>query len=728
MRRLLAAAVAAYDPFRAPRQRFKGLQHLQLADELLAAEMPAEAWPHYCAALRRYSEEAEAGSGWHLLSAGVLLRTRRAAAALGKQGHYLDCTLRLLSHGLRAALGAEDRRLLCLEALYLLYGLPEFASAAAAATSSGGEVLPSVFTARFPPAASAGTGEGGAVTYDEGEEEGKAGGSMMDEGEGGAGGASQMGVPPMLQLLPEGIEAALDCGGGRQLLSFSVAFPQATAAMGGACPLILRVVSHLPLPLRPSRLLLRFNKDYLGTITVLDASSPASSSPTERLKAALLAPPPSAAAAPPPSCTTFQNVDDNGAAQAPLLLLPDTPLDLRLAVPVPTHELVEVGDLLHALSLQVVVGPPSPAITAALPCGARPCARPLTLSVPSGVTCLEGTVLTANVCCYTDDAAVVSQPSSLPVPLHASLRGFPAVEVIRPLASATLGLAGVVASTAAGQGAAAEDEGPGRALPSVPTLVGHMHCLWVRIESNTDRLGTPMLYVRSDPPPPTASAEDALFFRLGPGEQAHAPLKLGKDGQPKKALDVLELAGAQGQGKAGSGGGGGGADNVVPPQSSLLVPVWVRAAQEGRVKVRRCVVLRCRVAGTKSETEGKARQGNATRLTHRFVFLLPTHVQVNMVLVYHSASIPPSAATGLSPPRRMLPPSQQAGAAAAPDDDEDAFSNLMVSSEFVFDLEAYPPFATAFDVASPCPAPLAQPQQQAQVRGWVAGCACLLYT
>ena len=41
VRRLLAAGVAAYDPSRPPRPRFKGLQHLQLADELLAAEVHA---------------------------------------------------------------------------------------------------------------------------------------------------------------------------------------------------------------------------------------------------------------------------------------------------------------------------------------------------------------------------------------------------------------------------------------------------------------------------------------------------------------------------------------------------------------------------------------------------------------------------------------------------------------------------------------------------------------
>ena len=86
-----------------------------------------------------------------------------------------------------------------------------------------------------------------------------------------------------------------------------------------------------------------------------------------------------------------------------------------------------------------------------------------------------------------------------------------------------------------------------------------------------------------------------------------------------------------------------------------------------------------------------------------------------MVLVYHSASIAPSAATGLSPPRRV-PATGPATGDHDDHDDPDAFSNLMVSSEFVFDLEAYPPFATAFDVASPCPAPATDPTAQVNDR------------
>lgn len=39
IRRFLRAAVAVYDPSRPYRTRFKGLQHLQLADELAADEV-----------------------------------------------------------------------------------------------------------------------------------------------------------------------------------------------------------------------------------------------------------------------------------------------------------------------------------------------------------------------------------------------------------------------------------------------------------------------------------------------------------------------------------------------------------------------------------------------------------------------------------------------------------------------------------------------------------------
>ena len=429
---------------------------------------------------------------------------------------------------------------------------------------------------------------------------------MMDDTDEGA---APMGVDPLLRLPAEpgaGMEAMLECGanGGRQLLSFSVAFLRAAAAMGDACPLTLRIVSHWPLPLRASRLLLRFNKDYLGAVTVLDAGGPPAAA--DRWRASLAQPPP-----PAPSSSSdddHQEVDETGTARAPLLLRPDAPLDLRLAVPVPTHELVEVGDLLHALSLHASLDP-LPAPTAPLlPCGARPFAGaagagPFTLTVPSGVACLDGGVKAANVCCRAAEVEaeagggmqlVVAQPSSLPVPLHASLRGFPAVEVIRPLASATLGLAGLTTAgtvsppVAEPQQLLLEEQeeamGGRAAVPSVPTLVGHMHCLWVHIESHADRLGQPKLYVRSDPPPPSPSADDALFFRLAPdgkgGHHGHAPLPLGKDGQPER-LDVLELA-------AGGVGGAKAKGAVVPPESTLLLPVWVRAAQEGRVKVRFC--------------------------------------------------------------------------------------------------------------------------------------------
>jgi hypothetical protein len=44
------------------------------------------------------------------------------------------------------------------------------------------------------------------------------------------------------------------------------------------------------------------------------------------------------------------------------------------------------------------------------------------------------------------------------------------------------------------------------------SLVEHYHCLKVRVRSNEDTLVTPVLYVRSDPPPRHGRPEDAFFF------------------------------------------------------------------------------------------------------------------------------------------------------------------------------------------------------------------------
>ncbi len=605
VRRLLGAAVAVYDPSRLTRPRFKALQRLQLADELMGANLPGEAWLHYCLALRWYGDERD-GGGWGFVTSTVLLHARQCALALGKQEQYLDLTLKLLSHGLRAALAPEDRRVFFLELWYLLFGLkaPDALLPPASASSSS----PTLFNPATKMAPSSST-EGGPVTYDEGVDASFSSSSSL-----------ALALEPMVTLLPDAVEVALECG-WRHLVSFSVTFPEASTAMGGCCPLVLRLVSHLPLPVRLSHLQLRFNKD-IGIIRVVERT-PSPSSPTDRLRQSFAPPPP-----PPPFSRPtpalphpYTEVDETKVARVdtPLLLQPDAPLDLFLAVPVPTHELVEVGDTLHAVQLQLFVDapptPPSPSPSLS------PWCRTLCLNVPSGVAYRDGFgVMATNI---FKAGSPATHPSSLPVPLEAAVRGFSAVQIIRPVARASLGLSH-------------EKEEEERL---VTTLVEHMHCLWVKVESHEDALTNPMLTVGSDPPPGSGRPEDALFFAFPDAMEKEAvPLALGKDLQPEAAIAVIQPTPHQKTPPP----------TVLAPHSSVLVPVWVRPVQEGRTKI-------------------------------------------NFKLVYHGAATSPL-------------PSPKGGGGGGRKPVDEAEENLMVSSEYVFDLESYSPFLLSFDVASPCPA------------------------
>lgn len=143
-----------------------------------------------------------------------------------------------------------------------------------------------------------------------------------------------MQLPPNLTLPAVPGQVSLECA-WRQLLSFSLIFPCASASMGSVCPFTLRIISHLPLPLHASSLELRFNKDYAGIITVLD---PSPLTPTQRLSESWSSPPP-----PPPDSLKSPRakqpehltLDENKTVRASLLLLPETPLDLRLSLPIP---------------------------------------------------------------------------------------------------------------------------------------------------------------------------------------------------------------------------------------------------------------------------------------------------------------------------------------------------------------------------------------------------------
>lgn len=441
----------------------------------------------------------------------------------------------------------------------------------------------------------------------------------------------------MLTLLPDMVQVDLNCG-WRQLVSFSACFPEATAAMGGSCLMLLRVVSHLPLPLRVSEMLLRFNKPYIGTVRIVEASSlPASTaSALDRVKQSFTAAP----AAFPPPLQSAVKVDDQKTAHVtlPLLLQPDTPLDLLLTLSLPTDEAVEIGDMLHAVQLQLLINSPtssSLSFSSSLPSSPfPPLRRSLCLNIPSGVAYVDGfgvtkanvfkglaTAAAATATGASPSSSLAAQPSSLPIPLQASLRGFPALEIIRPVAHASLALCTQKEA----------EEG------LVTSLVGHLHCLWLKVESNEDSLTNPVLYVRSDPPARSSRVEDAFFFRNSSNSSGSGggpvPLKLGKDMQPEVALPVLPSSLPQPSSSTTTAA-------VLSPQSSVLVPVWVRPLQEGRVKI-------------------------------------------NMVLVYHGAAPAAVGGTGRG---------------------EAVYSNLLVSFEYMFDLESYAPFLTAFDVASPCPA------------------------
>ncbi|KAM3571497.1 hypothetical protein VYU27_006473 [Nannochloropsis oceanica] len=635
--RLLVAAVSVYDPSRPRRPRFKGMQHVRLADELMEAGREREAWGHYCTALKRYERYEKLGLegggcggsvGWSLPTVVMLGRMRVCALRLGgvekNLGQYLDLTLKLLSQDLRGMVGEETRKLFWEEVLFLVFGIQREERGQQQQQASS--LWSSIFTfheqqQRQPPTNfTSSVSKLGPVTYD-------------DSGEETASSVSTS-LEPMLTLLTDTVQVDLNCG-WRQLVSFSLCFPDATAAMGCSCLVLLRVVSHLPLPLHVSEMLLRFNKPYIGAVRIVEASSlPASTaSALDRIKQSFTAAP--ALVAPP--LQPAVKVDDQNTAHVTLSLLlqPDKPLDIPLTLSLPMGEAVEVGDLLHAVQLQLLINAPnstSPSFSSSLFSPFPPLRRSLCLNLPSGVAYTDGLGVTrANVFKGPVSAAAATEVyppsspathlSSLPVPLQASLRGFPALEVTRPVAHASLALR-------------TQKEAENRLVTS---LVGHLHCLWLKVESNEDTLSNPVLHVRSDPPARSSQLEDAFFFennsnssisRRGP-----TPLKLGKDMQPEAALPVLlPLAPLSSSSTTDAA--------VLSPQSSVLVPVWVRPKQEGRVKI-------------------------------------------NIVLVYHATA---SAAVGETDRR------------------EDIYSNRLVSYEYVFDLESYAPFVTAFDVASPCPA------------------------
>ena len=124
--------------------------------------------------------------------------------------------------------------------------------------------------------------------------------------------------------------------------------------------------------------------------------------------------------------TTPLPIDETKVVRTSLVLEPDVPLDVCLSVVVPTHELVEVGDMLYPLQLKLTMNMPDYGNQAAkaFPSSAKPYARPLCFNMLSGVTYMDSLgVVAADICeeARAPDYIVSSQSTTLPVPLQASV-------------------------------------------------------------------------------------------------------------------------------------------------------------------------------------------------------------------------------------------------------------------------------------------------------------------
>ena len=416
--------------------------------------MYGAAWEQSCAALHHCDDEHER---WVEPAIASLTRLRACALMLGKRLEYLDLTLKLLSHRLRWAIPAGRRKCFALEALYMLTSLPEVGSSAREAIARLPSELssaPDLFSPGFGKFAHQAPSDLTLPVHDDVDSSGFAS------------------YDPITTLGPESIEVHLSCS-WRQLVSFSVTFPEATEAMGSTCTFTLRVISHVPVGLPLSRLDLRFNKEYIGTVTILDSSG---LKPADRFHQVLTSSPsphhgshshshrrrrsqdhraghehghhrrrssspvgpaglPSSPLSPsdgtsPPSTRlsstrerTVLSVEldpSTKTASAPLLLQPDVPLDLKVSMALPSQDGVEVGDVLYATLLKLTLDiPPAPE---GQPPPKDTWAKPVCLSLPSGVVYQEGLgVVRADVCEEGHDGIVASEPSTVQVPLCAAV-------------------------------------------------------------------------------------------------------------------------------------------------------------------------------------------------------------------------------------------------------------------------------------------------------------------
>jgi len=287
-----------------------------------------QAWDHYQYAVLYHDE------GWPSTTTHLLLQCRRCAYYVGRREEYVDLTVKLLPLLLRPSLGEERRRMMMVDLFYMLTGDTSI-------TTLAPPPPPTTTTTTTTTLTSYGGGSGGFGQY-------KTQHQPLTR-------VDDSGInydDPMVVVVGEVMEVHCGSGGSsssspsRLLISYSLHFKEKTCEQGTSALVVLRIISHLPLPLRFSTLELSFNQPFTGTITIHDSTT--TTSTTTLLNDMTTTTPPS----PPPSPI---EVTSTTTTTLPLLLLPEMPYDIPLLLPIPWATHVGVGDMVYAVQARFSV-------------------------------------------------------------------------------------------------------------------------------------------------------------------------------------------------------------------------------------------------------------------------------------------------------------------------------------------------------------------------------------
>ena len=232
-------------------------------------------------------------------------------------------------------------------------------------------------------------------------------------------------------------------------------------------------------------------------------------------------------------------------------------------------------------------------------------------------------------------------------------------EVTRPQARATLRV---------------EPAPPATGPHVISSLVEHMHRVLLRIESNEDALAGPILYIRSDPPCKSARPEEAFFFHV-PEEGVSSACPEVETTRPNQRMDRWTLSLSCGVCP----------DSChLPPRTPPFLPhvCPVLPSQGSHVPLPLGKELQPLGLMVLAKEQDVLAAHSQLTLPLWFRPIKEGRVKVNIVLVYHSAK-PSTSGPG------MLAVGQ--------------FSNLMISSDLIFEVESHVAFTTTFEVASPPP-------------------------